>query len=167
VSASAIGALFIAVPRGILSLGTAGQVVAVVFFLALYIAALTSAISLLEVVTSALIDSWGWARMRAGWVAGGAIALAGIPGALWSDWVGFLFQLFGQVFLVFGGVMLGVLAGYVWSGPAREELLRGFPSRPLAEGWIWLLRTVVPVMLAITLLFAVRGLGPALRALFS
>ena len=167
VSDSAIGALFIAVPRGILSLGTAGQVVAVAFFLTLYIAALTSAISLLEVVASALIDSRGWTRERAGWVGGGAIALAGIPGALSSDWVGFLFQLFGQVFLVFGGVMLGILVGYVWSGPAREELLNGFSSRPLAEGWIWLLRTVVPVMLAVSLFFAVRALGPAFRAVFS
>jgi NSS family neurotransmitter:Na+ symporter len=167
VSESAIGALFIAVPRGFQSLGGGGQVVGVAFFLALYIAALTSAISLLEVVASALIDSLGWARARAGWVAGGAIALAGIPGALSSDWVGFLFQLFGQVFLVFGGVMLGVLVGWVWSGPAREELLNGFPSPRLAVAWIWLLRTAVPLMLAVTLFFAVRGLGPALSALLS
>jgi len=167
VSESAIGALFIAVPRGFLSLGSGGQAVGVVFFLALYIAALTSAISLLEVVTSALIDSLGWAREKAGWVAGGAIALAGVPGALSSDWVGFLFQLFGQVFLVFGGVMLAWLVGYVWTGPAREELAKGFAYPALAEGWIWLLRTLVPVMLVITLVLAVLGLGPAISALFS
>lgn len=167
VSDSAIGALFIAVPRGFLSLGGGGQVVGVVFFLALYIAALTSAISLLEVVASALIDSLGWTRERAGWVAGGAIALGGIPGALSSDWVGFLFQLFGQVFLVFGGVMLALLVGYVWTAQARAELLKGFPSPALAEGWIWLLRTFVPVMLAITLFFAVLALGPVVSALLS
>jgi NSS family neurotransmitter:Na+ symporter len=167
VSESTIGALFIAVPRGFLSLGVAGQVVGAVFFLALYIAALTSAISLLEVVTSACIDTLGWTRTRAGWIAGGAIALAGIPGALSSDWVGFLFQLFGQVFLVFGGVMLSVIVGYLWTGPAREELAKGFPSPALGEVWIWLLRTVVPVMLAVTLFFAVLGLGPTLSALLS
>ena len=53
-----------------------------------------------EVVSSAAIDTLGWTRTRAGWLAGAAIALAGIPGALSSDWVGFLFQLVGQAFLL-------------------------------------------------------------------
>ncbi|MCG6923785.1 MAG: sodium-dependent transporter [Acidobacteria bacterium] len=167
VSDSAIGALFIAVPRGLLSLGGAGQVVGIVFFSALYIAALTSAISLLEVVSSAAIDSLGWTRARAGWLGGGAIALAGIPGALSSDWVGFLFQLVGQAFLVFGGLLLAVIVGYLWKDAARAELLSGFRSPALATAWIWLLRTVVPLMLAVTLYFAVLALGPAAKALFS
>jgi NSS family neurotransmitter:Na+ symporter len=138
-----------------------------VFFSALYIAALTSAISLLEVVSSAAIDSLGWTRSRAGWVAGGAIALAGIPGALSSDWVGFLFQLVGQAFLVMGGFVLALIVGYLWKDAARRELLAGFEKPGLATAWIWLLRTVVPVMLLVTLYFSVLGLGPLARALFS
>mgnify|MGYP000467629460 CR=1 FL=1 len=59
-------------------------------------------------------------------VAGGAIALAGIPGALSSDWVGFLFQLVGQAFLVFCGLLLALIVGYVWKDGARAELLSGF-----------------------------------------
>ena len=35
----------------------------------------------------------------------------------------------------------------------------GFDSPRLATGWIWLLRTVVPLMLASTLYFAVLALG--------
>jgi len=167
VSDSAIGALFIAVPRGLLSFGAAGQYVGIVFFSALYIAALTSAISLLEVVSSAAIDSLGWTRSRAGWVAGGVIALAGVPGALSSDWVGFLFQLVGQAFLVLGGLVLALIVGYVWKDTARRELLGGFDHPGLATAWIWLLRTVVPLMLAVTLYFSVLGLGPLARALFS
>jgi NSS family neurotransmitter:Na+ symporter len=167
VSSSAIGALFIAVPRGLLSFGDAGQYVGIVFFSVLYIAALTSAISLLEVVSSAAIDSLGWSRSRAGWVAGGAIALAGIPGALSSEWVGFLFQLVGQAFLVLGGLLLSVIVGYLWTDRARAEILDGFDKPALATGWIWLLRTVVPLMLAVTLYFAILGLGPAAKALFS
>jgi NSS family neurotransmitter:Na+ symporter len=167
VSDSAIGALFIAVPRGLLSFGTAGQFVGIVFFSVLYIAALTSAISLLEVVSSAAIDSLGWTRSKAGWLAGGAIALAGIPGALSSDWVGFLFQLVGQAFLVFGGLLLALIVGYLWRDRAMAEVLRGFDHPTLVVGWIWLLRTIVPLMLAATLYFAVLGLEPAARALFS
>jgi len=167
VSDSAIGALFIAVPRGFLSFGGAGQIVGVVFFTALYIAALTSAISLLEVVSSAAIDSLGWTRARAGWIAGGAIALAGIPGALSNDWVGFLFQLVGQTFLVLGGLLLALIVGYVWKDQARTELLAGFENPASAAAWIWLLRTVVPLMLAVTLYFSFLALGPVARALFS
>jgi len=163
---STIGALFIAVPRGLLSLGGAGQVIGVAFFLALYIAALTSAISLLEVVVSACIDSLGWSRARSGWLAGVAIAIAGIPGALSTNWVGFLFALFGQVFLIFGGLCMAILAGYLWTGPAVDELLKGFPNRSLATAWIWLLRTLIPVMLAVVLYFSVLGVIPAAQALF-
>jgi NSS family neurotransmitter:Na+ symporter len=167
VSDSTIGALFIAVPRGFLSLGGAGQVVGVAFFVVLYIAALTSAISLLEVVASACIDTLGWSRARAGWIAGAAIAVAGIPGCLSSDLVGFEFALFGQVFLVFGGLVLSLIVGYSWTSEARAELARGFPSPALAGLWIWLLRTLVPVVLAVTLYFAVMGLVPAAKALAS
>jgi NSS family neurotransmitter:Na+ symporter len=161
---SAIGVLFIAVPKGFLSMGGAGQLVGIAFFLTLYIAALTSAISLLEVVVSAAVDSLGWERGRAGWLGGAAIALAGIPGALSSDWVGFLFALFGQLFLVFGGLMIALVIGYVWTRPAREELARGFGSPTLAGVWVWLLRTLVPLVLAVTLYFSIQGVVAAARA---
>jgi NSS family neurotransmitter:Na+ symporter len=166
VSDSAIGVLFIAVPRGFLSLGGTGQLIGVVFFLALYIAALTSAISLLEVVTSAAIDTFGWERPRAALQTGILIAVAGIPGALSNDWVGFLFQLFGEVFLVLGGLMLALLAGYFWTEGAREELRKGFGSEAGATAWIWLLRTLAPVVLAVTLYFSILKLIPAAQALF-
>jgi NSS family neurotransmitter:Na+ symporter len=107
------------------------------------------------VVSSAAIDSLGFSRSRAGWLGGAAIALAGIPGALSSDWVGFLFQLVGQACLVLGGLLLALIVGYVWKDSARAELLAGFDHPGLASAWIWLLRTVVPVMLAVTLYFSV------------
>jgi NSS family neurotransmitter:Na+ symporter len=157
VSDSTIGALFIAVPRGFLSLGTAGTVVGVVFFVALYIAAVTSAMSLLEVVVSACVDSLGWTRPMSAVIAGGAIALAGIPAALSSDWVGFLFALLGQVFLIFGGLMLALLTGWLWSRKALGELLQGFPVPALGTGWIWLLRTLVPLAMLVVLYFSFQS----------
>ena len=52
VSSSTVGTLFIALPTGLASLGTTGRVVAVMFFSLAYIAAITSAVSLLEVPVS-------------------------------------------------------------------------------------------------------------------
>jgi NSS family neurotransmitter:Na+ symporter len=167
VSESTIGALFIAVPRGILDMGGAGQFVGILFFLALYIAAITSAISLLEVVASACIDSLGWSRKRSAWVAGSLIAVAGIPGAMSTNWVGFLFALLGQLFLILGGFLLSILVGYLWFGPAMAELKAGFPNKGLATAWIWLLRTAVPVILIIVLYFSItQTVMPAARDLF-
>jgi NSS family neurotransmitter:Na+ symporter len=168
VSTDTIGALFIAVPRGFLEMGAAGMIVGTVFFVALYIAAVTSAISLLEVVVSACVDFLGWERGKSAWIAGGAIALAGIPAALSNAWVGFLFALLGQVFLIFGGLMLALLTGYLWHRPARDELSHGFSNASAGTMWIWLLRTVVPIMMLVVLYFSFQStVIPAFEALFS
>jgi NSS family neurotransmitter:Na+ symporter len=55
---------------------------AVMFFLLLVFAALTSAISLLEVTASYFIDELGWSRSVAVPVTGGLIIVLGIPSAL-------------------------------------------------------------------------------------
>lgn len=66
-----------------------GTLFAVLFFVLLSIAALTSGISLLEVVTSYVVDEKGWDRKIATLVFGGVIFLLGIPSALsfgvWAD----------------------------------------------------------------------------------
>jgi NSS family neurotransmitter:Na+ symporter len=119
------------------------------------------------VVVSACIDTFGWSRESAGWLGGSAIALAGIPGALSTDWVGFMFALFGQVFLIFGGFMLALLAGYAWSRSAEEELAVGFGFPALRKAWLWLLRTLVPAVLIVVLYFAILQTAvPAAKSLF-
>lgn len=166
VSGSNVGALFIAIPRGFHSMGAAGTVVGAIFFTALYIAALTSAISLLEVVVAAFIDGLGWPRRRSTWVAGTAIALVGIPAALNTNWLGLVDQVVGNVFLIFGGLMTALLVGFVWSRGADEELAEGFPRPRLRRAWLWTLRTVIPVILLVVLYGAIRAIGPAARAVF-
>ena len=84
-----------------------------------------------------------------------------------TDFLGFLFQLFGQVFLVFGGFWLAILAGYFWTDGARAELAQGFGKSGLVMAWIWLLRLVVPVVTTVVLYFSVRDLMPLAAALFN
>ena len=59
-----------------------GHGVAVIFFILLAIAAITSGISLLEVVVAYFIDQRGWQRKRAVLVVGSAIFAFGIPSGL-------------------------------------------------------------------------------------
>lgn len=165
VSASNVGALFIAVPRAFAEMGGTGVVVGAIFFISLYIAALTSAISLLEVVVSAFIDGPGWSRHRSALVAGIAIAIAGIPAALNTNWLGLVDQVVGNVLLIFGGLMTALLVGYAWSRGADEELAIGFGNVAMRRTWLWLLRVVVPIVLAIVLYYSIVAIGPAYQAL--
>jgi NSS family neurotransmitter:Na+ symporter len=165
VGESTVGALFIALPRAFHDMGGAGVVVGGVFFLALYIAALTSAISLLQVIVAPLVDGRGWPRGRAALVGGAVSGLAGIPSALNTDVLGFADQVVGNTLLIFGGLLTAVLVGYVWKG-ADEELAQGFPYPALRRAWFWLLRIVLPVALAGVLWTAVRATVEMARRLF-
>jgi len=158
VGESTVGALFITLPSAFHEMGGAGRVVGVFFFVALAVGALTSAISLLEVVVSTAIDQLGWSRPLAAIVLGQACALLGLPAALDIEVLGLMDQLAGTLFLVFGGLMLALFVGWAMPDPVAEV-------ERVAEGvrwffaWRWLLRIVVPVLLAIVLWQSIRALG--------
>ncbi|UCD39299.1 MAG: sodium-dependent transporter, partial [Fidelibacterota bacterium] len=75
--ASGPGLLFEVLPS-LFSQMPGGQFFGFLFFLLLFVAALTSAISILEVVTAYFIDERKWSRSRATYVFGGIIAAIGI-----------------------------------------------------------------------------------------
>ena len=75
------GLVFITVPIA-LSQMTGGGLLAFTFFGLLVFAALTSAISLLEVTAAYFIDERGWSRRKATLVSTVMVALVGIPSAL-------------------------------------------------------------------------------------
>jgi NSS family neurotransmitter:Na+ symporter len=166
VSSSALGALFIALPKAFQSIAVGGTLVGTIFFVALYIAALTSAISLLEVVVAGIIDAWGWSREQAALVAGGAILLAGIPSALSLNWMGFADKFLGEAMLAVGGLLVAILTGWVWSVGADEELSRGFPYPGMRKAWLWLLRVLIPAVLAVVAYTTFKQVVPLARALF-
>lgn len=72
------GLLFISLPTAFANM-TGGWAVSIAFFLLVVIAALTSSVSLLEVVVSYLMDEKGWERRKAVLVLGGVIFLCGLP----------------------------------------------------------------------------------------
>lgn len=164
VSDSPVGALFIALPQAFSAMGGSGVVVGSIFFVALYIAALTSALSLLEVVAAPFIDGLGWSRKKSVLVAGVTIFFVGLPSALSTNWLGLVDQVVGNVLLIFGGLMMAIVAGYVWKG-AEGELADGFPYPGLRKGWLWLLRLALPVVLLMVLVGALGVTLDMIRAL--
>ncbi|HON59933.1 MAG TPA: sodium-dependent transporter [Smithella sp.] len=139
-----------------------GLVFGILFFVLLAIAALTSAISLLEVVTAWLIDEKGWPRKKAAVWMGIIIFIVGIPPALgYSVLSGFSFPGLGtdildtydwfanSVFLPIGGILAAIFTGYFW-GPAKaiEEANRGKRGLAIGRWWALLIRYVVPLLIA-------------------
>lgn len=123
VSESTVGALFIALPGAFSEMG-AGRLVGSLFFIALLVGALTSAISLLEVVVSSVIDEFDITRKKATLYAGGLIATLGLASAYDTNILGVIDAIAGELFLVIGGLGLAILVGYRMKG-AREELEMG------------------------------------------
>ncbi|MEM7582293.1 MAG: sodium-dependent transporter [Acidobacteriota bacterium] len=144
-----------------------GTVFATAFYGLLAIAALTSTISLLEVIVAFFVDELEWSRERATWsVAGACFALA-IPSALsfggnatltnMFDGTGFLGManiVFGNYFLSIGAVGICLFVGWKWGvSNAVEEMNRG-GQLPMAGLWGMLVRFVCPVAVAIVLIYA-------------
>lgn len=145
-----------------------GMVLGALFFFMLFAAALTSAVSMLEVPVAALMDSYDYPRRRATLLVFAAIMLLGLPSALSYTTLGF--SVFGTPFLdladyAFGtvGLIVAALIIAIVGGWFMDR------TRICAEiggcGWqqrvyMALVRYAVPAVLLITLmgsLFQIAG----------
>ncbi len=158
ISSSTLGAIFIALPTGLASLGSAGQVVAVLFFGLALIAAITSAVSLLEVPVACLIERLGWSRARAVWVSTAMIFLAGLPAATSMDVLGWMDSVFGGLLLILGGLLLALLLGWVVPDRFRQDLSDSGTSPLVRRLLLVVLRWVSPPVVAIGLLVSLADL---------
>jgi len=156
VGESTVGALFIALPAGFDQLGRAGDYVDTAFFVMLLFAALTSAMSLLEVVVAALVDGAKMRRRDAAIGAGLAITILGLPAAFNTTFLGNLDAFVGQFLLIVGGLCTAFLVGYRMRSAADAELARGFQNAALRNVWALLVRYVAPVVLIIVLIFLAK-----------
>ncbi len=157
VGEGSVGTLFSTLPHGLAmsSLGLAGWLVSVCFFGLVYIAAITSAISLLEVPVSSLIDQIGWKRPKAVWFSIALIALIGMPSAL--D-VGFLVKVDSimNALLITSGMILALLVG--WSIPKIfiNDLTTAGTPKARATSLLWTLRWITTPAIAIGLVVVIE-----------
>jgi len=140
-----------------------GQILAILFFVLLIVAALTSAISLLEVVTSYFIDERGWPRIKATLVTGLTITLLGIPCAISGWWGTFLFEknffdLLDHVasnwFLPLGGLFISLYVGWVLDHKVKnQEFIANSWLAFLFKWWLQLVRYFCPVAVLMIFLY--------------
>ncbi len=153
---------------------TGGAIIGALFFLLLFVAALTSSISMLEVPVAYLIDEKKWTRKKAAWTVGIAAMVLSIPSAI-SSIEGNIFNtmslnffgivktgffdlmdfFFGTVAVVVVCLMLSLYTGWVKSIQTyANELALGAPSFNgwKRAFWIFFIKFVCPVVIFLVVL---------------
>ncbi len=142
--ASSLGVAFQALPQAFLQMGGFGRVIGGVFFLGLFFAALSSAISLIEVPVSVLIDNLGIPRWKAATLMGLITYTFGVGAALNAHVLELYDEIAVNVFIVIGVALTTFFSGWIAKGVAKE-LDAGLKSR-IGIYFVWMMRTVTPVL---------------------
>ncbi len=162
------GLVFITLPA-IFGQMPVGVLFSILFFTLLLIAALTSAVSLLEVVTAYFVDERGLNRKTAAVCVGIAIFLVGIPASLslgpWSDVLLFGMTIFdlmdyvtANLLLPLGAIAISLFVGWVIFPRALEEATsKGAHPFIWAVPWRFISRYVAPLAIAWILIMGLRG----------
>jgi NSS family neurotransmitter:Na+ symporter len=127
VSESTVGTLFISLPGAFVAMGAMGRVVGILFFVALIVGAVTSAVSLLEVVTASVIDEFNLPRKPASIAGGVLIALLGLLPASSLSFLAVIDRL-AEAMLSLGAFFLAIFVGWVAVG-AADEMRKGASER--------------------------------------
>ncbi len=162
------GLVFVVVPQIFAAMGGAGTVFSAIFFIALTVAALTSSVSLMEVVVAYLIDSRGMERKPAVYLTSAIMVVTGLLSSLSlgaMSGVTFLgvgaFDFFDiltdKIFLAIGGMILAIFCGWVLKKEDLEDELTngGTIKFGLFNVWYALIKYVIPVAVAVV---AVSGI---------
>ncbi len=156
------GLLFASIPTGMVQMPFSGVLLAIFFFLLVF-AALTSAISLLEVPVSFLIDQTGWSRKKAALIAGVVITLYGVPSSqsyvvdsMTPDFLDKLDWVVSNLMFPLGGIGIALFTGWRMDEALRNDhFLSGSKYRFFYNAWLTLLRFVVPVGIVVVFLNAI------------
>ena len=175
VGASTVGMLFISLPELFYSEVPFGTLLGPLFYVLVALAALTSTISLLEVIVSNLIDEHGVRRERAALACGGSVFVFTILAALSFGAVPALsgFEIFAgkagwfstadhfvsNWMLPTGGLAITIAAGWFMTRQAtRDELVDGTePGWFRYDLWRLFIRFVAPVAVGAVIIAVIFG----------
>ncbi|WP_436931919.1 sodium-dependent transporter [Halosimplex halobium] len=151
-------ALFVAVAAGFAELPL-GRWLGAVFFAVVLIAALSSAISLMEVTVSWAVDNFDVSRPMLAVTVGLGLFVLGLPSAWDTAWLTWFDNLAYSLFLPVSVLAVVIFVGWVIGRDAVDELRRGTGGLgSLGPLWLWTLRLVVVVGVVATLYFGITEL---------
>ncbi|MBL7870566.1 MAG: sodium-dependent transporter [Cyclobacteriaceae bacterium] len=157
-----------------------GNIAGALFFLLLFLAAITSTISMLEAPTAYFMDTKKWSRKKSAWLVAGLAFLFGLPSALsnggldlfsnlemnflGTEKTGFMDImdfLFGTLFMLFVVLATCLYTGWFMKiGKLAEEIeigSPGFKSGKIVgiapyQIWVYTIRFVCPIIIALVVL---------------
>ena len=135
-------------------------ILSTIFFILVVFAALTSTISVMEVLVATVTEVFGWSRGKGALIVGGVVFIIGIPSALsgsggiFSNWT----EIYGKNFfdtidtfsfawlLPINAILTAIFAGWVIEKAVRDQgFLEGSRLRILFRPWLFLVRWIVPI----------------------
>ncbi|MCT2538256.1 sodium-dependent transporter [Aquibacillus koreensis] len=142
-----------------------GSIVAILFFLALCLAAVSSSISLLEVPVAYFMRVCSWSRRVATIVTGSVMFVLGVFVSLgFGIWSGVtpigdrnildsMDYIASNIFLPIGGLVMAIFIGWYFT---KEEAFEAtdLTTSPLRNVWLVLVRYIAPILIAIIFLNA-------------
>ena len=159
------GLVFISLPVVLSSFGTVGTVLALLFFLALSFAGLTSAVSLVEPVVQYIIDRFNQSRFKAVLIVGIAYYLVGIGALLsYTKDYGNIFSIGGKplfdmleyttdsILLPLGGLLIAIFVGYTLQKERVYSTLKYEMGKKYFEIWYFSIRYIAPLALLFMIL---------------
>lgn len=156
------GLVFMVVPRIFQEMGAVGPIFSFIFFAALMVAALTSSMSLLEVVVSYLMDERGMERKKATWLSATAMFVVCIMASLSQGpladvtlfglgTLDFLDTITDKIFLAVGGALISIFVGWKLDKDFlyNQFTNNGKSATGLFNIWYNLVKFVIPVLVAV------------------
>ncbi|WP_408956337.1 sodium-dependent transporter [Natroniella sp. ANB-PHB2] len=144
-----------------------GALFGFLFFVLLTIAAVTSSISLLEVVVAYMVDEHQWERKKAAQIIGIVVFVVGIPPLLGysalSD-IQFLgmdildtYDWFANsIFLPVGGLLTAIFAGYVWrTDDILDEINQGNSVLKIGVWFKIMIKYIIPPAIAVIMFVSI------------
>ena len=160
-----VGLTFVALP-GIFAKMPMGAFFCFLFFLLLFVAALTSMISLLEVAVSFIMDEFQWSRSKSAWLGGIFITLLGVPSALsftgsptvfGKGFFDFMDYISNSILMPSCAIGISLYVGWVWANSARKEVTNQGQIRfGMMEFWLMSLRFFAPIAIGVILINGIK-----------
>jgi len=150
------GLVFITLPSILYSV-PGGQFLSTMFFILLGVAALTSTISVLEVIVTYFVEELKLSRRKATFSAVGSVSVLGVLSVLFTGVFSFLNFTSANVLLPLGGLFIVVFVGWFLSRRvARDELTnKGTFRGRLVPAYLFLVRFIAPVAIALVFIYGI------------
>ena len=134
-------------------MGAWGSILGCLFFACLVFAGLTSCVSLVEAVSSAIIDKTGWERKK---VVSGIALLGVIMSATFASGAGlYILDIMDNFINCYGIVVVGLLEAIVIGWIIKPETIRNHTNKTsyfrIGRWWDFTIKFITPTMLAIML----------------